>query len=113
ALAGLLQFVGLLGVPGSGDGGQATRTEFEALRAEVAAIAQRPATDAGTERMDELATALETVRADVAALGQRAGGVDPADLQALEERMKAVEDAVARLGQQGDTAQPETQAELT
>jgi hypothetical protein len=99
-LAGLLQYLGLLGAPGTGD--QAVRSELDALKAQVSAIGGQAG---DTSRIDGLAAALETVRTDLAALGQSGGG-DAAGLQALDARVKAVEVAVAKLGQAGGAAQP-------
>jgi hypothetical protein len=102
--AGALQFAGLLGYPGASGNG-ATSAEIAALQQEVAALKQSPASG-DTARLDELSSSVEAVNADLKSvkesLSTGAGG-DTASLQALDERIKAIESSIAGLNQGGST----------
>lgn len=93
--AGLLQWGGFLPAPG----GDAARVS--ALEGEVAAL--RPAAEAAA-RVDALAQAVDTLQQDVAVLRDAAPSADAGALAALDDRLKAVESGLARLGAAGSGA---------
>ncbi|WP_353644145.1 phage tail protein [Mesorhizobium sp. WSM2239] len=110
--AGGLQYAGVLGSPGAASGAPAldgVQSEIASLQQEVAALKQDTAApDADIAgQVDGLSASLDQVRADVAALQQAVGsgsGGDNAGLQALDNRVKEIETAIASLGQTGAQA---------
>jgi hypothetical protein len=99
ALAGVLQWAGVLGTPGSGG----SNSEIAALQQDVAALKASGGTpdDVGP-KLDDLSSRLEAVIGDVAALQRTVGGGgDTAGLDALSGRVKALEDRIAAGGAGG------------
>ena len=116
---GLLQFAGLLGMPGgdAAPGPNGVATEVASLKAEIAELRQRPGDGAAdTEmsgRVDGLARSVEQLGSDLAALQESDGssGGDNAALSALDQRLGEVETAITGLSA-GPGPAPETLAPL-
>jgi len=92
---GALQYAGLLPVLGGNASGSADieglRSEFQALRDQVAAV---PAAENLGPLIDELSAALADTKSQIAAVAS-GGAASPEAAQALEDRFKAIESAVA------------------
>ncbi|GLS39839.1 tail protein [Mesorhizobium tianshanense] len=108
AAAGGLQFAGLLGAPGSGgvslDG---VNGEIAALKTEIAGLKDTAGNSDGSAEVDGLSSALDQVKADVAALKsavEQGGAGDTAGFEALGDKVRQIETAVAALGEAGNTA---------
>jgi hypothetical protein len=102
--AGVLQYAGMLGYPGA-SGSTASNTEIATLQQQVDALKQGSA-NGDAARFDELSSTVEAVRAELTgvkeSLSTGAGG-ETAGLQALDERIKAIESSIAGLNQGGTT----------
>ena len=92
---GALQYAGLLPVLGGNASGSAEieglRTDLQALRDQVTAA---PAAENLGPRVDELSAALAETKSQIAAVAS-GGAASPEAAQALEDRFKAIEAAVA------------------
>ncbi len=118
AAAGLLQYAGVLGTPGSATGSASipasVETEIASLKSEIEALksASGAPADLGriTGQVDGLSQALEQVKTDIASLKQSVeggGAGDGAAVEALNTRIAEIESRVATLGSAsgGATAQ--------
>jgi hypothetical protein len=101
---GVLQYAGLLPVPGGNATSSAEveglRSEFQSLREQLAAA---PAAENLAPRIDQLAAALEEAKSQIAAVAS-GGAASPEAAQALEDRFKAIEAAVAAAQSAGSGA---------
>lgn len=106
AVAGLLQYSGILGAPGNQDGSGAAlgqvETRISDLQAEIASLKESSGTATGVEpaRVDDLSNALDQVRTDVAALQkaiESGGAGDSAALEALGTRIDGIESRISDL----------------
>lgn len=103
ALAGALQYFGVLGSPGTGSGSGVAQSEVDALKQEVAGLrdAGSGASDLAA-KVDRLAVALDTARSDILSLQQAvaaAGGGENAGMMALDARVKQIEASISALNQ--------------
>ena len=101
--AGLLQAVGVLGVPGGGslDG---VNSEIASLKSEVTALKESGDTGASA-KVDSLSSTLSQVKTDVAALKSSTGqGGDSAALKALSDKVGQIETSVADLRKNANAA---------
>jgi hypothetical protein len=119
--AGALQYAGVLPAPGDG-GTQGEPAGLAELRAELASLREQVSAGGGgsdpaqAQRVDELAASIEQVRADLTELRSavsQGGGGDAAGLQALDQRMSALEFTVASLGDAAGAGEPVDLAPLT
>ena len=115
---GLLQFTGLLGVPGGGAAPGSNEMEIASLKAEIAELRERTGDSAAATEMsgvvDGLARTVDRLGADVASLQESAGaagGGDSGALSALNQRIGEVETAITGLSAQPGSA-PEALAPL-
>ena len=102
-----LYAAGLFGGSSSTQPDTALQEQIEVLKQQVSALQAAPQTDV-SGRLDGLAGEVEAVKADIAALkgAGPATGADPAVAQGLEDRLKAVETALAGLAQAGGGQAP-------
>lgn len=97
-LASVLQYAGVLGVPGGSGGDAGLRGQVEALRAEIGTLKSSDTGDTAG-----LVASLDQVKSDLADMQQaiQSGtGGDEAAVSALDTRLKQVEGQVTQLGQQ-------------
>ncbi|MGE0281680.1 MAG: COG4223 family protein [Rhizobiaceae bacterium] len=118
AIAGLLQFAGLLGAPGGGVAApdlSGVQTEISGLKSEIAALKSSAGGDGGAA-VAGLTSSLDQVKADLAALQsavQTGAGGDGAAVGALDAKVKELEGAIANLSQSAGGAAQEEVAALT
>lgn len=104
ALAGGLQFAGLLGAPGQNASGVSiddVNSQVAALKSEIARLKETNGGDMSS-RIDGFSSALDHVKSDVAALKsavQSGGTGDSAAIASLTDKLSQVETAVATLSQ--------------
>ncbi|MBX3583906.1 MAG: phage tail protein [Rhizobiaceae bacterium] len=117
ATAGLLQYAGVLGTPGTA-GGQAAPAVPEALSSEIASLkseiealksgAAAPVDVSGvTNQIDGLSQALEQVKADVSGLRDavaNGGAGDGAAVETLNAKITEIESRIAAIGTGSDGA---------
>lgn len=108
-----LYAAGLFGGTGSTQPNTALQEQIDVLKQQVSALQAAPQSDV-SGRLDGLSGEVEAVKAEVAALkgAGAATGADPAIAQGLEDRLKAVETALAGLAQAGGGQAPADAAAL-
>ncbi|MBN9270055.1 MAG: COG4223 family protein [Mesorhizobium sp.] len=104
AVAGGLQFAGLLGAPGQNASGVSiddVNSQVAALKSEIARLKETNGGDVSS-KVDGFSSALDHVKSDVAALKsavQSGGTGDSAAIASLTDKLSQVESAVATLNQ--------------
>jgi len=118
AIAGLLQFAGVLGAPGGGATApdlSGVEAEISGLKSDIAALKSSAGGDGGAA-VAGLTSSLDQVKADLAALQsavQSGAGGDGAAVGALDAKVKELEGAIAKLSQSSGGAAQEAVAALT
>jgi hypothetical protein len=109
-LAGVLQFAGVLGSPGS-SGGQngAVSQEIASLKSQIADLSRGENGPDLSNRVDALTASLQEVRSNLETVrGSVEAGTGGVDLSAIEGRIGEIENSVTRLSEAG--GQPDGEA---
>ncbi|MEO9336292.1 phage tail protein [Mesorhizobium sp. SB112] len=109
-LAGLLQFAGVLGSPGSSGGqNEAVSQEIASLKSQIADLSRGENGPDLSNRVDALTASLQEVRSNLETVrGSAEAGTGGVDLSAIEGRIGEIESSVTRLGEAG--GQPNAEA---